>query len=67
LPDVKLEVHRVDLDGSRVRAERTFTAPAFASPIKGHDIFEIRDGKIAQHKIVATAMPAMENTGGTEI
>lgn len=59
VPDVKLEVNRVDLDGAQVRAEWTCTAPAFPTPIKGHDLFEISDGKISKLEIIVTEMPAM--------
>lgn len=64
VPDVKLEVNRVDLDGPRVRAEWTCTAPAFPNPIRGHDLFDIRDGKIARLEIVVTEMPDMGGAGG---
>lgn len=64
VPDVKLEVNRVDLDGARVRAEWTCTAPAFPSPIKGHDLFDIRDGKIARLEIIVSEMPDMAGAGG---
>ncbi|MDA0734062.1 MAG: nuclear transport factor 2 family protein [Chloroflexi bacterium] len=59
VPDVKLEVNRVDLDGAQVRAEWTCTAPAFPTPIKGHDLFKISDGKISKLEIIVTEMPAM--------
>jgi ketosteroid isomerase-like protein len=58
-PDVALTVNRVDLDGARVRAEWTCSAPVFPSPIRGHDLFDIRDGKIARLEIVVTEMPDM--------
>ena len=60
VPDVCLEVNRVDLDGSRIRAEWTCSAPVFPSPIKGHDLFDIREGKIARLEIVVTEMPVMD-------
>lgn len=63
VPDVKLEVNRVDLDGAQVRAEWTCTAPAFPTPIKGHDLFNIRNGKIAKLEIVVTEMPDMGDAG----
>lgn len=66
VPDVKLEVNRVDLDGARVRAEWTCTAPAFPSPIRGHDLFDIRDGKIAKLEIVVTEMPDISGAGGEQ-
>jgi len=63
-PDVKLEVSRVDLDGESVRAEWTCTAPIFPSPIRGYDVFDIRDGKISRLEIVVTEMPDMSAAGG---
>lgn len=59
VPDVKLEVNRIDLDGDSLRAEWTCTAPAFSSPIRGHDFFKIRDGKIVQLDVIVTEMPEM--------
>lgn len=63
VPDVRLEVYRIDLDGARLRAEWRCTAPAFPSPIRGHDVFDIRGGKIARLEIVVTGMPAMDGAG----
>ena len=51
-PDMKLVLDRVDRDGDRVRAEWTCTSPVFPAPMKGCDLFTIRDGKIARLEIV---------------
>ena len=58
-PDLKLIMDRVDLDGEQVRAEWTCTSPAFPSPMRGHDLFTIVDGKIARLEIIVTEMPPM--------
>ncbi len=59
-PDIKLEVNRIDLDGPLVRAEWTCTAPSFPSPVKGYDLFDLREGKIARLEIVVTEAPGMD-------
>lgn len=57
LPDMALTLDRVDLDGPVVRAEWTCSSSAFPSPMRGHDLFTIKDGKIARLEIVVTGMP----------
>jgi hypothetical protein len=57
LPDMQLTLDRVDMDGSIVRAEWTCTSSAFPAPMRGHDLFTIRQGKIARLEIVVTAVP----------
>lgn len=57
LPDMKLTLDRVDLDGPLVRAGWTCTSSAFPAPMLGHDLFTIRNGKIARLEIVVTDMP----------
>jgi ketosteroid isomerase-like protein len=59
LPDMKLTLDRVDMDGSMVRAEWTCASSAFPAPMQGHDLFTIRNGKIARLEIVVAAMPGM--------
>ncbi len=59
-PDMKLMVDRVDIDGDRIRADWTCTSPAFATPMRGHDLFNITGGKIARLEVVVTDMPPME-------
>ncbi len=58
-PDLKLTVDRVDLDGANVRAEWTCTSPVFPTPMRGHDLFTIENGKIARLEVVVTDMPPM--------
>jgi ketosteroid isomerase-like protein len=57
LPDMKLTLDRVDLDGPMVRAGWTCTSSAFPAPMRGHDLFTIKNGKIARLEIIVTDMP----------
>jgi len=57
LPDMKLTLDRVDMDGAIVRAEWTCTSSAFPAPMHGYDLFTIKNGKIARLEIVVTGMP----------
>ncbi len=57
LPDLKLTVDRVDMDGGLVRAEWTCSSSAFPAPMRGYDLFTIENGKIARLEIVVTSMP----------
>ena len=57
LPDMKLTLDRVDLDGSIVRAEWTCQSSAFPAPMQGHDLLTIANGKIARLEIVVADMP----------
>jgi hypothetical protein len=57
LPEMKLTLGRVDLDGEQVRAEWTCSSSAFPEPMRGYDLFEIRGGKIKRFEIVVTDMP----------
>jgi ketosteroid isomerase-like protein len=59
LPDMRLTLDRVDAEGACVRAQWTCTSSALPKPMKGHDLFTIRDGKIARLEIVVTDMPGM--------
>jgi hypothetical protein len=58
-PDLKLNLDRVDTEGDKVRAEWTCTSPVFPAPMRGHDLFTIKSGKIARLEIVVTEMPPM--------
>jgi ketosteroid isomerase-like protein len=60
LPDMRLTLDRVDLDGERVRAEWTCSSPVFPVPMKGYDLFTIRNGKIARLEINVTEGPPVE-------
>jgi len=61
LPDLKLTLDRVDLDGAVVRAVWTCSSSAFPQPMCGHDLFTIKDGKIARLEIIVPGMPARSN------
>ena len=45
-PDMTLTLDQVDVEPDCIRSSRTCTSPAFASPIRGQDLWTIRDGKI---------------------
>ena len=61
VPDLKLILNRVDLDGSLVRAEWTCTSPVFPTPMRGYDLFTVdAAGRIARLEIVVTDAPPME-------
>ena len=57
LPDMRLVLDRVDMDGQQLRAEWTCHSSVFPEPMKGHDLFTIRNGKIARLEIVVTSAP----------
>jgi ketosteroid isomerase-like protein len=57
LPDMQLTLDRVDMDGAVVRAEWTCSSSAFPGPMRGHDLFTIRDGKITRLEIIVTDLP----------
>ena len=58
LPDFKLTLDRVDLDGPQVRAEWTCTSSAFPTPMRGYDLFTLNDDeKIARFEIIVTEAP----------
>lgn len=62
LPDLRLVLDRIDLDGTTVRADWTCTSPVFASPMRGYDLFTLGgDGKIVRLEIVVTEAPPMEH------
>jgi ketosteroid isomerase-like protein len=48
LPDVRITVERIDVEGDTVTTEWTCESSAFATPSRGRDQFTIRDGKIAR-------------------
>jgi ketosteroid isomerase-like protein len=47
-PDMVVTMNRLDADGTCLRAEWTCTASAFAEPMRGVDVYTMRDGKIAR-------------------
>jgi ketosteroid isomerase-like protein len=57
LPDMKLTLDRVDIDGEVVRAQWTCSSSAFPTPMRGYDLFKIRDGKISRLEIIVTIPP----------
>ena len=57
--DLRLVLDRVDVDGEQLRAEWTCTSSAFATPMKGHDLFTIASGLISRLEIIITDMPPM--------
>jgi hypothetical protein len=62
LPELKLTVDRVDLDGTQVRAEWTCTSPAFSAPMRGYDLFTLSDtGQITRLEIIVTDAPPMDH------
>ncbi|MBK8916062.1 MAG: nuclear transport factor 2 family protein [Phycisphaerales bacterium] len=56
-PDMKIRLDRLDLEEGRVRADWTCTSPVLPSPIRGYDLYSIRDGRISRLEIVVTEMP----------
>jgi len=53
-PDLELALERVDVDGNQLRAEWTCASPVFPEPMKGFDLFTIKNGKITRLEIVVT-------------
>ena len=47
-PDMVVTMNRIDAEGQRVRAEWTCTASVLAEPMRGVDLYTLRDGKIAR-------------------
>ena len=64
LPDLRVTLDQVDLDGDTVRAQWTCTSPAFAVPMRGFDLLRIRAGKILRMEIVVTEMPPAPGQSG---
>lgn len=62
LPDMDLQVERVDQDGGRVRAEWTCASSVLPVPMRGFDLFEVREGKIRRLEIIVTEMPGAPPT-----
>jgi len=59
-PDMEVSVDRLDREGENVRAEWTCTSAGFARPMRGYDIFEIRNGKITRLETTLTERPDAE-------
>lgn len=47
-PNMTLTLDQVDVDGERVRTEWTCASPAFPRPMRGEDLWTIRDGHIVR-------------------
>lgn len=60
-PDLALALDRVDMDGNAVRAEWTCTSKSMPGPMRGYDLFTIREGKISRLEIFVTEMPFPPN------
>ncbi len=61
LPDFKLTVDRIDLDGPQVRAEWTCTSAVFPTPMRGYDLFTLNDdARITRFEIIVTEAPPMD-------
>lgn len=45
-PDMTLTLDQVDVEPDRIRSSWTCTSPAFAKPMRGQDLWTIREGKI---------------------
>jgi hypothetical protein len=45
-PDMALTLDQVDVQGDYLQSVWTCTSPAFAQPMRGQDLWTIRDGKI---------------------
>ena len=48
LPDVRITVERINVEGDIVTTDWTCESSAFATPSRGRDEFTVRDGKIAR-------------------
>ncbi len=47
-PDLELEVLRVDVDGDQASSSWECRSEAFPGPMRGHDTYRFRDGRIAE-------------------
>ena len=46
--DVAITLDRLDVDGDSILAEWTCVGPMLPGPMKGHDRYRVRDGRIAR-------------------
>lgn len=58
-PDMQIRMDRIDMDGVRVCAEWTCTSSVLASPMRGKDLYTIRNGVIENAEFIVTEMPPM--------
>jgi ketosteroid isomerase-like protein len=47
-PDMTLTLDQVEIDSESMRSVWTCNSPAFAQPMRGEDIWTLRDGKIVR-------------------
>lgn len=57
LPELVLEVRRIDISGSEATAEWVCTSPALPGPVAGRDEYTIADGKITRLVVRIVALP----------
>ena len=53
---LRITLDRLDVDGDRLRSEWTCLMPGMPE-FRGHDVYTIRDGKIARLEIYVDSMP----------
>lgn len=51
LPDLELDVLAIEIDGSVASSRWECRSPGLARPIRGEDVYEIRDGRIARLEV----------------
>ena len=51
LPDLELDVLTVEVDGPTSRTTWECRSPALPGPVRGEDVYEIRDGKIQRLEV----------------
>lgn len=61
LKGARLALDRLDVDGSRLRAEWTCELPMFAGPMRGVDLLTLRDGRIVRLETSVTEFPPMRS------
>ena len=57
--DMMIKMDRIDMDAGKVRAEWTCTSQVFPTPMRGYDLYGIKNGKIESADFVVTEMPPM--------
>ena len=58
-PEMTIKMDQIDMAGDQVRADWTCNAPFFEFPMKGYDLYTIRNGKIEKADYVVTQSPPM--------
>lgn len=56
-PGLSLQLDRLDRDEEGLRAEWTCTSAVFPTPMRGYDLFKLKNGRIESLEIVVTEMP----------